>query len=378
MLKNPFIIYIISFGGVLCAYQLKWSDIYPDLSIDLLFFFIATFFLSLIFAVYISKDVERTRDYEVSKLSPAVYLFLIVGFVSDIAYQGDIPLRLIIEGVDYSYNNFGIPTLHVAIITFGGTFSVIRFSDYLYSKKPEFLIQALMPIIYDILIVNRGAALIAMISWIFIVIIKNDGLGVKKWIITAILLLSALYFFGIVGDIRSGEGGIEEIGKPTESFENLGVPKAYFWTYIYLTSPFANLQEIINVLPHETGSLSGFVVGEMMPDFISKRILPIIGDEEIIKTPLISPALNVTTIYARSYWYLGWIGLIIMFVVLVAAILLYVKFTLRSPYRVPALALLNTLIVFCIFDNMIAFSGMSLQLAWLLLLPIPRQRPRGE
>jgi hypothetical protein len=41
----------------------------------------------------------------------------------------------------------------------------------------------------------------------------------------------------------------------------------------------------------------------------------------------------------------------------------------NSPYRVPALALLNVLVVFCLFNNMLAAATMLPQLVWPLLLP---------
>jgi hypothetical protein len=49
-------------------------------------------------------------------------------------------------------------------------------------------------------------------------------------------------------------------------------------------------------------------------------------------------------------------------------IVLYLRLIRHSPYRVPCLALLNTFIVFCTFQNMIAFSGLILQLIWPLFL----------
>jgi hypothetical protein len=32
MLRNPFIVYIATFGSAIALYQLGWSDIYPALS----------------------------------------------------------------------------------------------------------------------------------------------------------------------------------------------------------------------------------------------------------------------------------------------------------------------------------------------------------
>jgi hypothetical protein len=55
-------------------------------------------------------------------------------------------------------------------------------------------------------------------------------------------------------------------------------------------------------------------------------------------------------------------------------ILVYLRIILKSPYGVPSLALLNTLIFFCTFDNMIAQTFLGLQLMWPLLLPLLQRR----
>jgi hypothetical protein len=111
----------------------------------------------------------------------------------------------------------------------------------------------------------------------------------------------------------------------------------------------------------------------LLPDFLSNRILPLLGAERRA-TPEIGPGLNVATIYGRSYLYFGWIGVFMMFYWLIMCILLYLWMILKSPYGVPSLALLNTLIFFCTFDNMIAQTFLGFQLIWPLLLPLLPRR----
>ncbi|WP_430504064.1 hypothetical protein ACQZ3W_01490 [Ralstonia pseudosolanacearum] len=47
-----------------------------------------------------------------------------------------------------------------------------------------------------------------------------------------------------------------------------------------------------------------------------------------------------------------------------------------SSYAVPAIATLNTLVLLCIFENMLSFTGMVMQLFWLLVFAqfFPRSR----
>ena len=112
-----------------------------------------------------------------------------------------------------------------------------------------------------------------------------------------------------------------------------------------------------------------FIVGEMLPDFISNRVLPRIGAQRAT-IPQMSPGFNVASMFGRSYLFFGWIGVLAILAWSMTLTFGYLVLILRSPYCVPCLALLNTLVVFSVFDNMIAISSMSLQLIWPLLLPL--------
>ena len=239
MLKNPFVLYILAFGGVLCAYQLGWSEIYPELSSDVLTFFGVTFAVAILLGVFVAKVIKHTQAYTPGVVPRQIFPMLMVACAADILYAGGIPLWMVISGQGYSYNEFGIPTLHVAIMTFSQAFALIRFTDYLYSKKRVYLLQVLAIIGYDLLIINRGAVLFTLVSIIFVVIIKRGGIGFKRALMGIGAAMLALYMFGVIGEVRSGDV-INEIGRPTSEFVESGVPQPYFWAYIYMTSPLAN------------------------------------------------------------------------------------------------------------------------------------------
>jgi len=371
MLKNPFFTYIAVFGVALLAYQLGWSSIYPPLSDAVMWFFCITFSVSAIGAL-ILEPILRTVRINASGILPNWVAYVLgCAFVADMVYTGGVPLWLIASGADYKYTGFGIPTLHVGIITFGGVFAAIRFSDYLATKNRWMLAQALMPVVYDILIANRGAALMAMVSWLFVIVIRRGGVSLRMALASSAAMIAALFVFGIIGNVRSGDV-IAEIGQPTETFSESGIPMPYFWTYVYLTSPIANFVDTTNSAGGLEPKVGELIASELMPDFVSKRVLPLLGAEDRVGFTQVSPALNVSTIFARSYVYAGWLGVTLVFAVFVTLLMLYVMAVSRSAYAVPAIAMLNTFVVFCVFDNMIAFTGMSLQLIWMVILPAQR------
>jgi oligosaccharide repeat unit polymerase len=369
MLKNPFFTYVFVFGGALLAYQLGWSGIYPHISESVMWFFCITFSVAGVGATILDPTLRSLRPHVTGTLPNAATWVLGIGFIADILYTGGIPLWMIATGQDYRYTEFGIPTLHVGIVTFGGVFAAIRFTDYLYSKNKWLLAQAFMPVAYDILIANRGAALMVLVSWLFVLVIKRGGVGIRMAIAGTAAMVMALFIFGVLGNVRSGDV-IAEIGQPTEAFTESGIPMPYFWAYIYLTSPIANFVENTDHAGGLDPKVDELIASELLPDFISKRVLPEIGAEDRAEFDQVSPALNVSTIFTRSYVYAGWLGVTIMFAALASLILLYTVFMSETVFAVPAMALLNTLVVFCVFDNMIAFTGMSLQLVWLVVLAV--------
>lgn len=136
-------------------------------------------------------------------------------------------------------------------------------------------------------------------------------------------------------------------------------------------------------MPEGNGSPLEFVASELLPDTFSKRILPLLNEgitshqgnlisrDQLYgwELPLVARGLNTATIFGRAYGYFGWLGAALMFVALAAFSILYLILIRNSPYRVPALALLNTLVLFCLLNNMIASAAMIPQLVWPLLLP---------
>jgi hypothetical protein len=378
MLKNPFMVYVMSFGAVLVVYQLGWSEIYPALSFDLLIFFGSTFIVSLLLALAVSGTVQETSEHQPGQLPKYTVVLLLACFAADLVYTGGIPLILVTQGqFDYAGEDLGVPHLHVFTMTMASAFSTIRFADYLYSRKLRYLAEAFLPLVYFILIFYRGPILICFVSWAFVFLIKRGRLGVTRSAFIVGLALVVLHLFGVLGNLREGDNAIESLGQPTEAFKSSAIPKTYFWTYIYLTSPMANLQMAVDTPRLDEGNAAVFAVSEMLPDIVSKRILPLLNAEQV-KPPAVARGLSVAGLYGRSYVYEGWIGPVALFGLLAVLIVLYLRLIRHSPYRVPCLALLNTFVVFCTFQNMIAFAGLILQLIWPLFLGSWPFRRRSE
>lgn len=379
MLRNPFLVYITTFGSAIAIYQLGWSYIYPPVTWDFLLFFAFTFITAVLLARLIQPFVDNSRDYIPGLLSGYFTLFVIATCVGEIALAGGIPLLFVMQGSRFYAMEANAVHLHA--FTFWSVFSAVRFADFLYSRRYRYLAEAALPVIFYVLLVYRGPAIMCLLSWMFIFVIRQGGLRNRQIALATLALAFVSFANGIIGDIRSP--GQESAGAPSAAFDNSGVPRTFFWTYLYTTAPLANFQLSVSHLPPGQGTTNEFVASDLLPDTISKRILPLLNDSiasgsKYLATrdalyswalPQIAPGMNIASIFARSYGYFGWLGPIIMFTVLSAFIIVYVVMIRNSPYRVPALALLNVLVVFCLFNNMLAAAVMLPQLVWPLLLP---------
>lgn len=385
MLKSPFVVYVATFGAVLAVYQLGWSEVYPPLSYDLLIFFGATFVCAGLLAVMTSPLLRGSPQYTPGLLHKYTGILVAATFGGEIVLAGGVPLLMVMGGAKFYDIEAGATHLHAFVLW--SVYSVIRFADFMYSYRPRYLAEAALPVVFYGLMVYRGPALICLLAWAFVVLIRYDGLiRVKHALLGAVVAVAAVYLNGLLGDIRSP--GQEGIGKPSSAFHAAQVPKTFFWTYLYSTVGVANLQLSVDTLQEQQGTIPEFIAADLIPDTLSRRLLPFINDQIMTdgksfqsrdqlyswKQPQVAQGLNVSTIYGRAYGFLGWYGPVIMFTVLAAFIAVYLWVIQWSPYRVPCLALMNTLVLLCMFNNMLVSAAMAPLLVLPLLLPPWRSR----
>ena len=386
-LKNSFFVYIATFGSALVLYHLGWSDIYPTLSYDVWIFFGLTFLSALILGLLISPAIDNTWHYQPGMLPRFTGVFVVLIFLAEIFLTGGIPLLMIVDGANFNKLEAGTSHLHLFFIW--SVYSTIRFTDFLYARRGLYLIEAMLPVLLFGLLAYRGPAIICVSTWFFIFVIWCGELKLRHIVSTIAAAAMLFYLNGLIGDIRSP--GQESIGAPSESFAESNVPKIYFWTYLYSTVSIANFQLNVNELPGTQGTITEFIFTEMLPTPISRIILPVLnkktssGNSSVAtrdllyswKEPQVAKGLNISTLFGRSYGYFGWLGPVIMFAALTFFIIMYLMLCLRSPYRVPCIALLNTFVVFCLFTNMIVSTAILLPLIFPLLIPPWRAMPKN-
>lgn len=380
MLVNPFVIYAATFGAILAIYQLGWSDVYPPLSHDLLIFFGATFLWAAPLAIIAMPLLSAASEYKPGILPKYTGVLVVATFAGEVALAGGVPLFLVMDGAKFYDIEANATHLHAFVLW--SVYSTIRFADFIYTYRPRYLLESALPVVFYVLMVYRGPALICLLSWVFVFLIRHgSSIRVKHAALGAAVAVAAVFLNGLMGDLRSP--GQESIGAPSKNFHETRVPKTVFWTYLYSTIGVANLQQSVNELEDYQGTLLEFVVADLVPDTLARRIMPFVNDRLMTDgrsfqsrdqlyswpQPLVAKGLNVSTIFGRAYGFFGWYGTIIMFVALSTLIVGYLVLIQWTPYFVPCLALLNTLVVMCIFNNMMVSAAMIPLLVLPLLLP---------
>jgi len=378
---NPFFCYIFSFFIALLVYSFGWSDLYPPLTISILAFLLVSFILHFLLGERVRRAgiITFKSISENVKSAMLVTVFIYFLWTLDFLYEGGIPLVKIILKEPYNYRLFGIPSLHVFIVTFSSFYTLYLFQVFLAHRSKKILLLYILNLVAALLIYSRAMFFFNLVSCLFMYLIFLKKFQMRKAFILSLLIIPLFFFFGMLGSLRVSREANEpynnenfmKIGRATHEFEKSFVPKEYFWSYIYISSPLANLQQNINDYP--VGSVSFRKIAEMinseiLPDFISKRITRLFDLEQCNEKRITGP-FNVSTVYSRSYSYAGWGGMVLTGLMVVLIPLFFLKLLPpSSDFFLTGWATLCTMYFFLAYDNTLKFTGLSFQLAYPLCL----------
>lgn len=383
-LANPNFIYIGTFSVPFLVYNLGWSTLYPVLSSELLIFYLSTFLICGFVGYLIKKVVPfKFERIPISKYNIHFITFIILFFIADCIYARQIPLFSLSSG-DESYEGgktFGIPTVHVIMVTFTLFYSLYVFHQYVSHKKKKLFFLFLLTLFPFVLLLQRSNIMYLFIGATFIYVLSLKSIGIKRVLLLGVFSLFFIYIFGYLGNLRSGNGDstfIPRMSGVTDKFLKGPVPNEFYWGYLYVASPVANLQNNINLEPYVTPDYLSFGIYEMLPDFLTKSANNYI-DIHPRRFHQLNDFLNVGTIYANSFTYLSWFGMCTMFTYLMFLMnFYYIVASKLGKYKIAAIALMFNLLAFSNFSNTIQFSAFSIQLVFPILFFLVKQlRPKN-
>ncbi|PCJ97710.1 MAG: hypothetical protein COA50_04525 [Flavobacteriaceae bacterium] len=370
LLRNPFYIYVMGFALTFLVYTLDWSNIYPDLTIEMKVFFTITFIFFIFFGLlirsfnFIRHTLAKTREKLISNCFYIIMVFYGVEFI----FEKDIPLLAKLIGRSgVNYMEFGIPLLHGILISFNSFLIAHSFALYMSTKSKKVLTYNFLLYLPPLLIINRSIIVFGILTSFFIYLHFVNKVKLKTSIKLVVIGLFGLYLFGVIGNLRSGGDYIYVQSQAEDDFMKSSIPKEYYWTYLYTASPLANFQNTVNKKRVDNYDFKGFIFYENLPKIISKNL----GDPlNIERRDLVRivPWLTVGTTYARAFSYLGWYGPYLLFLsnLLVYLIVLYLV-PRKSSYHVTTIGILSVIVLLNIFTNMLIVTGISFQLAYCII-----------
>ncbi|GAB3582481.1 hypothetical protein GCM10027579_12280 [Calidifontibacter terrae] len=214
---------------------------------------------------------------------------------------------------------------------------------------------------------------------------------IRRGITFSVIAVSFVAAFGYLGSERlnfqisqstgatAGKGAILSYAEANQRFLDLGLPDIFMWAYLYLSSPIANLIAAIDYSgPAFCGrncDTEGILVYSLMPDIVGDRLGSALGMSRFDKKVFLPKAdLTASTVFGSAVGYAGLLGVLIMIVALLLIGGVGARIFANSSIQAVGMTLLITMLFFCFFENMIAYSPLSLQV---LIAAMAALRARG-
>ena len=366
-LLNPFYIYCFSFGVALFFYLWGWSVIYPELSGSLIVFLILSFTIFALIGKHEGSKFKLKFNSNLNckgqlYLKDIIFFFILSMGIINVILMGYLPI------LERSRNHleFGIPVLDPLFHSLSIFFSVFLFQSYLEIKKRRYLLYIFIVLLFHLIIFRRSATIWILISSINVYLLFKHKLSIKSVGLLFLCFPLFSFLFGGYGALRSNLSKsyvIKELGA-SETFVNSGLNHNHYLTYLYISSPLANLQKNIDESEDflSRRDFKNFFFFSIVPYSFTNRLEK---DLKLIKPEfyLIHPHLTVGTFFVISFYLSGWLGMMIMLLFLLLFIFLSKFVIINCPtVGITTFSILLTTIALLIFSNFLNILDVILML----------------
>ncbi|MGD0340079.1 MAG: hypothetical protein ABSA76_00005, partial [Bacteroidales bacterium] len=351
----PFFLYCLGFLLALFLYSWNWSNIYPVLSFHLIIFLVSSFIPMILAGIILEKNKNSYTNITFISVFSNDLCFILILFLGllDVLLMGYIPFFN--RSIDY--RKFGAPVVDVLFNTLSIFFSLLFLQSFLVQKRNRLLIYFFIIIAVQVFLFRRSTIVWISVSALLMLAQYKKKLSLYILALLVISLPLLSYVFGFMGNYRSNITHEEYNTKlgVSEKFDRTGLSQNHYMTYLYISSPLANLQKNVE-------SEKGFVYKQDYIKFFFYCIAPASLTMRMEKRmniyppepSLITPWLIVGTCFMLSYLTMGWMGMIIMafyiFTFIVVTLLCIRKW---NSFSLIGLSLLSTAASLLIFDNIL-------------------------
>ena len=175
MLINPFFYYVISWCVTFFLYFISPSQLNTSLDILLVCFIVATIVISFFFSIKFNTKYKN-KKYKIKnrKKNIIFYIVILALLACEFIYSGNIPLISSLQGLDSSYQDFGIPTLHVILVTITLLMCVNAFLRFKLFKEKKDLLIFLIFFGYFMLVFSRGMMLLILLCILCLYLVDKN------------------------------------------------------------------------------------------------------------------------------------------------------------------------------------------------------------
>lgn len=330
ILANPNILFITIWSLVLTLYSANCLIVYDALKVETVLLILPNVLVSITLLLMrlgdnnkFKKNLERlnfelklflnSKRHKIKRFVKYLLIIFILISILDIFYSRGVPIIWALTGSSRSYVDFGIPTLHgIANSILFFLASLLTLLTILKVKDYKSILFAL--IIYQVLILSRGAIIVMTVQMIAILFFICR-MGFLKNIGIIAFLLVFVVAFGMLGDLRQGENPY--YGLLTDEWKDVfhSLPSGFLWAYTYATSGLNNLNFNIGLI--EPSYTPVYTFSKLVPSVIYNFF----DIEKVVDTfTFVNAGLNVSTIYSAFYSDFGILSfLLVMFIQLVAS-----------------------------------------------------------
>ncbi len=365
-LVNPFFAYSALWCVALVLYELSPSQLNVPLQMNLLIFLLSTVVISAMLAVWFQlryQGKELAVIYR--KASLVLPIVLIIGYIFEFVWCQDVPLFSSLFDKKSTYLDFGVPTLHVFLVTISTFYGIYRVWYFTLFHKARDLMIGALPLVYYLFIFSRGLLIFYAIAAVLLFLLDKP---LKLWHYACIFIVGiiAVWLFGVTGNLRSGDAWndsslIMNSGKIPGDTRSFFAP--FYWVEEYLTCSLRNLNyNVMITYPNDLNEL----FYHNLPDALAKRILE--GYDPYRHVYLIQFNFTTTTAYTGAWIAYGDFGMVFSFVVMMGIMVAIMVFPwVRLEYKLICFAMMFYLYAMTMFDNMVFYSGCSFSVGWVII-----------
>ncbi|WP_343928834.1 O-antigen polymerase [Pigmentiphaga daeguensis] len=247
----------------------------------------------------VAASVGRLESPEIllRRLYFLTWLFaLLVAF--EIAVAGYVPLLSLLTGSSVSHFEFGISSLHGFVMALGALIATAAYYLYLQYgvKKCIWLVLAILAVF--IALVTRKIFVVIVLQMGAIYIYLRGIKSPRRLLAIGVLILCAVYVFGLVGDLRGPRENFLSLARPTFKYPDW-LPSGFMWVYIYIVTPivnFANALKVVLVDDYNFGFLC-----QVIPSVVRGEMNCVSEFGRFERPYQVSGAFNVATGYIGLY-----------------------------------------------------------------------------